>query len=278
MPFTASVTQRAVAHELAQAREDRGLSIRDVASRTAWHNSKVSRIESARTKASATDVTKLGEIYEADGGTVARWIEMAQDDISGAWWQRYERWLAASFVEFLTFESEAVRAWSVQHMFVPGMLQTSDYIRALHMVGPLRDPGRNDAEYEVRLRRQRRLHGADPLIFHALLAESALHWRFGSREILHDQLVHLRDMSQLENVHIRVVSFARPAIIYPTDFFELPRSGSVAFGEASWGTPMYDDPLDLAEARREIERVEAAALSEEETNKLLEQRIRETRE
>ena len=278
MPFTASVTQRAVAHELAQAREDLGLSIRDVASRTTWHNSKVSRIESARTKANATDLAKLGEIYEVDGATVARWVEMAQDGISNAWWQRYERWLTASFVEFLTYESEAVRAWSIQHMFMPGLLQTSDYVRSLHTVGPLRDPGRNDAEYEVRMRRQRRLHGPEPLIFHALLAESALHWQFGSREILHSQLIHLRDMSQLENVHVRVVPFARPAIIYPTDFFELPRSGSIAFGEASWGTPMYDDPLDLAEARREIERVQAAALTEEETHQLLEQRIRETSE
>lgn len=277
MAFTASVTQRAVAHELAQAREDLGLSIRDVAGRTTWHNSKVSRIESSRTKASAADITKLGEIYDADGATVARWIEMAQDNISNAWWQRYERWLAASFVEFLTYESEAVRAWSVQHMFLPGLLQTSDYIRSLHTVGPLRDPGRNDAEYEVRLRRQRRLHEPEPLVFHALLAESALHWQFGGREILRNQLIHLRSMSELENVHIRVVPFARPATIYPTDFFELPRSGSVAFGEASWGTPIYDDPLDLAEARREIERVEAAALSEEETDQLLEQRIRETR-
>ena len=278
MPFTASVTQRAVAHELAQAREDRGLSIRDVAGRTAWHNSKVSRIESARTKASAADVTKLGEIYEADGGTVARWIEMAQDDISGAWWQRYERWLAASFIEFLTYESEAVQAWSMQHMYMPGLLQSPDYTRALQAVGPLRDPVRNDAEYEVRLRRQRRLYGPEPLIIHSLLAESALHWQFGSRESLHGQLIHLRDMSRLENVHIRVVPFVRPVTIHPTDFFDLPRSGSIAFGEASWGTPMYDDPLDLAELRREIQRAEAAALSEEETIQLLEQRIRETRE
>jgi Domain of unknown function (DUF5753) len=157
------------------------------------------------------DVTKLGEIYEADGGTVARWIEMAQDDISGAWWQRYERWLAASFVEFLTFESEAVQAWSMQHMYMPGLLQSPDYTRALQAVGPL-------------------------------------------------------------------VPFVRPVTIHPTDFFEPPRSGSIAFGEASWGTPMYDDPLDLAELRREIQRAEAAALSEEETDQLLEQRIRETRE
>jgi transcriptional regulator with XRE-family HTH domain len=277
MAFTASVTQRAVAHELARAREDRGLSIRDVAGRTTWHNSKVSRIESARTKASAADITTLGEIYEAEGTTVARWIEMAQDNIANAWWQRYERWLTASFGEFLTYESEAVRAWSIQHMFVPGLLQTSDYIRSLHTVGPLRDPGRNDAEHEVRIRRQSRLHEPEPLIFHALLAESALHWQFGSQTILHGQLIHLRSMSELENVHIRIVPFARPATIYPTDFFELPQGGAIAFGEASWGTPMYDDPLDLAEARREIERVEAAALTEEETDQLLEQRIRETK-
>lgn len=278
MPYTASSSQRALADELTKARDDHGLSIRDVASATGWHNSKVSRIESARTKPSPADVRMLGALYEADEAAVARWVGMARDSIGDVWWRRYERWLTSTFIEFLAYESDATVAWSVQHMFMPGLLQTPDYIRSLHNVGPLRDPGRNDAEYEVRILRQRRLHGPEPLILHALLAESALYWQFGSRAVLHGQLLHLRDLSELENVHIRVVPFVRPVTIYPTDLFEPPQGEAVVFGEASWGTPMYDDPVDVREARREIERVEAAALSEQETLNLLEQRIRETKE
>lgn len=278
MPFTASSRQRALANELARARDDRGLSIRDVAASTGWNNSKVSRIEGARTKASPTDVRALAELYDAAEDTVSRWLDMARDNIGDIWWRRYERWLTSSFVEFLAWESDAVRAWSVQHMFMPGLLQTPEYIRSLHTVGPLRDPGRNDAEYEVRIRRQQRLNEAEPLILHALLAESALFWQFGSREVLHGQLLHLREMSALNNVHIRVVPFVRPVTIYTTDLFEPPQGDAVVFGEASWGTPMYDDPVDVREARREIERVEAAALSEEETLRVLDRRITETKE
>ncbi|MBR7839264.1 helix-turn-helix domain-containing protein [Actinospica durhamensis] len=229
MPFRASWTQRALADELMETRTSRGLSIRDVAESIApkWHNSKVSRIESARTKVSAADVRALGAVYEVDDETIARWVEMARDSITDAWWERYERWLTPTFIEFLAYENEAARAWSVQHMFMPGLLQTPDYIRALHTVGPIRDPGRNDAEYEVRIRRQRRLTEPDPLTFNALLAESALHWQFGSRAIMHAQLRHVREISELENVSVRVVPFARPVTIYPTDMFEPGSTGLI---------------------------------------------------
>ncbi|WP_281415463.1 hypothetical protein [Actinospica durhamensis] len=41
---------------------------------------------------------------------------------------------------------------------------------------------------------------------------------------------------------------------------------------------MYDDIVDVREARREIERIDAVALSEDETRALLDKRIEETRE
>jgi hypothetical protein len=233
-------------------------------------------MENCVIKVTPADVRGLASVYGLSDADIDRLGEMARDAITDAWWKRYERWLSASFVEFLAYENEAARAWCVQHMFVPGLLQTPDYITSILEVGPLRDPGRNDAEYEVRLRRQRRLDDeADPLVLNALIAESILHWRIGGKDVLIGQLKHLCDMASKDNVHIRVAPFERPVTIYPVDLFEPSSGQAVAFGEASWGTPMNDDPMDVRETRREIARVEAAALSEEETITLIEQRIRE---
>lgn len=275
MAFRASWAQKQLADELAKKRKDLELSLRDVAERTGWHNTKISRMENAIIKVAPVDVRTLADLYGLTEADVSRLSEMARDSITDAWWKRYERWLSSSFVEFLTYENEATRAWSVQHQFMPGLLQTPEYISAILAVGPLRDPGRNDAETEVRLRRQRRLSETDPIVLHALLAESLLYWQIGGKDVLIGQLKRLCNAAAQENVHIRVLPFERPVTIYPTDLFETESGQAVAFSEASWGTPMYDDPVDIRETRREIARVEEAALSEEETINLIEQRIRE---
>ena len=275
MAFRASWAQKQLADELARRRKDLDLSLRDVAERTGWHNTKISRMENAVIKVAPADIRTVQELYGLSDADVIRLSEMARDSITDAWWKRYERWLSASFVEFLTYENEAARAWSVQHQFMPGLVQTPEYIRAILAIGPLRDPGRNDAEYEVRLRRQRLITGADPLVLHVLMAESLLHWQIGGKDVLVGQLKHLCELAERENVHIRVLPFERPVTVYPTDLFETQSGQAVAFSEASWGTPMYDDPVDIRESRREIERVEASALSEEDTRDLIEQRIRE---
>jgi hypothetical protein len=161
-------------------------------------------------------------------------------------------------------------------MFVPGLLQTSEYIKALLSIGPVRDPDRNDADYEVRLRRQRRLEDPDPIELRTLIAESVLHWRFGGSEVMRRQLAHLCTVAGRETVSVRVIPFSHPIPIYPVDLFESGGDGpAVVFSETQWGTPFTEDPIEIRQARREIERLEQAALSEADSLQVIRQRIRE---
>lgn len=276
MPFTASWTQKALADELSRLRKVRGYSVRDVAERTGWSIAKISRGENGVSKLNPLDVRRLAGLYEVDDADVDRLCEMARDSIADAWWRRYERWLSPTFLEFLAYEADAARAWSVQTMFVPGLLQTSDYVKAILSIGPVRDPDRNDADYEVRLRRQHRLEEPEPIHLTALIAESVLHWQFGGPEVMRGQLTHLCTAAERPNVSVRVIPFAHPIPIYPIDLFESGGSApAVVFSETQWGTPFTEDPIELRQARREIERLEAAALSESESSEMIERRIRE---
>ena len=276
MPFTASWTQKALADELSRLRKERGHSVRDVAERTGWSIAKISRGENGVSKISPLDVRRLAELYEVPAADVDRLCEMARDSVADAWWRRYERWLNPTFLEFLAYEADAARAWSVQTMFVPGLLQTSDYVKAILSIGPVRDPDRNDADYEVRLRRQRRLEGPDPIEVNALIAESVLHWQFGGGEVMRGQLTHLCALAERPNVSVRVIPFAHPVPIYPVDLFESGGEGpAVAFSETQWGTPFTEDPIELRQARREIHRLEEVALSEQGTIEMIERRVRE---
>jgi transcriptional regulator with XRE-family HTH domain len=277
MAFQASRAQKRLADAMSELRAAQGLSHRDVATMTGWSTAKISRVENALSRLDPADARLLAQLYKVPDTDIEVLCTMANDDRTGTWWTRYERWLSASFVDYLGYEDEATCIWTVQTMFVPGLLQTRSYIDHLVTGGPGQDSDRADAESEVRLLRQRRLEEPDSLRVYALLGEPVLHWQFGGPDVLHEQLCHLRDLTEKPNVSIRVIPYQSATAIYPLDFFEFGGEGDeVAFSETQWGTPLHTDPLEIRQARRELARLESAALSEIDTAKLIEQRIRKS--
>jgi hypothetical protein len=64
--------------------------------------------------------------------------------------------------------------------------------------------------------------------------------------------------------------------IYPVDLFESGGDGpAVVFSETQWGTPFTEDPIEIRQSRREIKRLEQAALSEADSIQVIQHRIRE---
>jgi transcriptional regulator with XRE-family HTH domain len=275
MGFTASSAQRALGDKLTQLRGERNWTHRDVKRETGISSTMLSRMENAKGAVNTTELRRLLEAYGQDESEIVRLLELARDGVTDAWWERWARFLSPSFVEFLVYENDAREAWSAQTIFVPGLLQTEDYIRALVAVGHVRDRRRNEADLQVRLRRQRRLDEPEPLVLHALMAESVLHWQIGGNGVMAAQFRHLVELNRRDHIHIRIIPFTKPIAIYPVDYMVPAIGEPVAFSETQWGTPMNDDPIDTEDARFEIERYEEAALSEDETSQLLEQRIRE---
>ena len=247
MPFTASWTQKALAEELSRLRKECGYSVRDVAEHTGWSIAKISRGENGVSKLNPLDVRRLAALYEVADADVDRLCEMARDSIADAWWRRYERWLSPP-----SWSSSAMRPTPrapgrCRPCSSPGLLQTSDYVKAILGIGPVRDPDRNDADYEVRLRRQRRLDEPDPIELTALIAESVLHWQFGGPAVMRGQLAHLNTMAERPHVSVRVIPFAHPIPIYPIDLFESGGAApAVVFSETQWGTPFRRIPLSSA--------------------------------
>lgn len=277
MAFQASRAQKRLAEVMSELRAAQGLSHRDVSTMSGWSTAKISRIENALSRLDPADARTLAQLYKVPDSDVEVLCTMARDDRVGTWWTPYERWLSASFVDYLGYENEATCIWTVQTMFVPGLLQTRDYIGHVVTGGPGHDSDRADAEIEVRLLRQRRLDEPDSLRLYVLIGEPVLHWQFGGPDVLHEQLLHLRALADKPNVSIRVIPYYHATAIYPLEFFEFGSPGDeVAFSETQWGTPLHADPLEIRQARRELAGLEAAALSETDTIKLIEQEIRKS--
>jgi transcriptional regulator with XRE-family HTH domain len=273
--FTASSAQRALGEKIIQLRRDSGWTHRDVRRETGIPSATLSRMENAKGPVNTTYLRRLLEAYGLEDGEVVALLKLALDGVNDAWWERWRRYLHQSFLDFLAYENDARESWSVRTMFVPGLLQTEDYARALLSAGHVRDRQRGEADLQVGMRRRRRLDEPDPLVFHALMAESVLHWRIGGDDVLRDQFRHLVELGERDHVHIRIIPFSRPMAIYPIDYIVPAVGDPAAFPETQWGTPMKNDPEDTEDTRYKIEQYQELALSEAESTRLLEQRIGE---
>jgi hypothetical protein len=109
---------------------------------------------------------------------------------------------------FIGFEGEAESASNYESLFVPGLLQTEDYARAV-ITGVLPFASREEVErrVEVRMERQEVLRGDNPLQLWGIVDEAALRRQVGSPAVMRAQFRHLLEASELPNVTFQVIPF-----------------------------------------------------------------------
>jgi len=114
---------------------------------------------------------------------------------------------SSGFRPFSPYEAVAVSLRLFEHTLIPGLLQTEDYARAVLAVHPGTTPDEVDERLAARMARQAILGREDspPPVLWVLLDEQVLHRDPGSREIMHDQLMHLADMARRPNITVQII-------------------------------------------------------------------------
>ena len=124
------------------------------------------------------------------------------------WWHDYNDVLPTWFEAYVGLEEVAtqIRAYEVQ--FVPGLLQTEDYARAVTLLGHDAASAR-EIERRVRLRmtRQAVLTREDPPNVWAVIDEAVLSRPAGSPAVMRGQLEHLSELAHRPNVTIQIIPF-----------------------------------------------------------------------
>ncbi|MEU7582224.1 helix-turn-helix transcriptional regulator [Streptomyces sp. NPDC041068] len=206
-----TVLGRKLGGELLRLRDAAGKTQQQAARTISATNSKIVKMEQGWVPMRDPDIRVLCEFYELlDPKAVARMLELARLDRerrkAKGWWQHAPQ--AEAMAEYIAMEDVAtgVRAW--QQALVPGLLQTPAYTRALAVSeGLWEDPDEIEGIVGVRVKRQSRLSGAQPLQFYAVIGESALRQQVGGPEVMRAQLQHLLEAAQLPNVRIQVLPF-----------------------------------------------------------------------
>jgi transcriptional regulator with XRE-family HTH domain len=193
---------------LRRRREAAGLSRSQAAYEIRASQAKISRLESGRVGFKERDVADLLTLYGVhDPAERAEYLDLASQANSRGWWHRYSDLLDSWFETYLGLEeaASAIRNYEVQ--FVPGLLQTEDYARAVTKLGNT-DAAVIEQRVELRMRRQELLHRSNPPMLWAVIDEGALRRPLLGPEQTRAQLAHLIEMNELPHVSLQVVPFS----------------------------------------------------------------------
>jgi transcriptional regulator with XRE-family HTH domain len=203
-----SARGRRLAAELRRLREHTGMTGDEVAQRLGWSGSKISRIELQRTGVKQDDLRKLLDLYGVSEPHRADLITLAREATQKGRLEKVTAGLPAGYTEYFRAEADARSVWNWEPQVVPGLLQTPDYARAIMQGWQSMfalPPGEIDRRIQARLVRQQRLRGDHPLELSAVVDESVLYRRFGTQDVMLQQLDHLVADSRLPNVELRIL-------------------------------------------------------------------------
>ncbi|MBO4258585.1 helix-turn-helix domain-containing protein [Streptomyces griseorubiginosus] len=264
--------------QLAGFREDVGLSQEQAARAVGFSPAKLSRIEAGKGRRPPTedDVRALLQLYRTDDHETSVLLQLLRRAGEPGWWQRFDKRLMPEWFDRLVGlqeAAEAIRTFEIQ--YVPGLLQTPAYTRAVVERGLPSAPAREvERRVELRTRRRELLQRPDPPQLWAVVDESVL-WRvLGSREVMREQLEYLVKMAQLPHVTVQIVPLdvtnaSAPAI--PVTYLrfgglELP---DVVYLEHIRSATFLEDRDETEEYRVTLDRLADEALNPRESLTLL---------
>ncbi|QUH00027.1 helix-turn-helix domain-containing protein [Saccharopolyspora erythraea] len=213
---------RAIGVELRRAREDAGLSARQLAEKIGKSHTTVGRWESGERSPRPVDVATVLSALGADNHLREELIELARNS-NGRHWvasslPEQQRQLAA----LLEIERDATLVVSASPLLVPGLLQTSRYARAIIGAGGV-PADEVETRVAVRLGRRDSIMRSDPAQLLALIDETVLRRVIGAVDVLAEQLRAICEVMQRPNVEVRIIPLSagwHPALEGPFDLFE----------------------------------------------------------
>ncbi|WP_329265501.1 helix-turn-helix domain-containing protein [Streptomyces sp. NBC_01478] len=277
-----TVLARKLGGELLRLRDEAGLTQPQAAEALSATAAKVAKMERGWVPFRDPDIRILCDLYGVTGPkAVERLLSLARTDRerrkAKGWWNQYPE--LRSLVEYVALEDIAtsVRTW--QGAFVPGLLQTPDYARALAIGNAdWDDPDDVERFVEAKIARQARLTDVNSLNLWAVVGEGALRQLVGGREVMRVQLAHLAEVARLPNIRLQVVPFLAGSHPGMTSAFSVvsfaePGAMDVVYMDTTSSTLWLESEADAARHNTTFERITRSGLALRDSTALIE-RIR----
>jgi transcriptional regulator with XRE-family HTH domain len=237
--------------------------------------SKISRLELGRVGFKTRDVIDLLTLYGVnDPDKRDAFLEMVKRCNEPGWWHRYTDLVADWFQDYLGLEESASRIQTWEQQFVPGLMQTEDYAKAIATYGwsPLANQS-VQGQVSVRMRRQALLARPDAPKLWAVIDESVLHRPIGGRQVMLGQIEHLLELTRRPNVTLQAVPYQFSGYAAEGSFtmlrFAEPELPDVVYLEHLSGALYLDKRSDTELYNRVFDRLTVDAHTPDHTRQLL---------
>jgi hypothetical protein len=261
--------------QLRRLRELAGVSRDDAGYHIRASGSKISRLELGRVSFKERDVADLLDYYNVGGDQKDQLLQLTHEANATPWWQKYREVVPDWFQVYVGLEEAAalIRIYEVQ--FVPGLLQTEDYARAVVVQGqPSLSPEETDQRVAVRLGRQKLFSRENPARLWAIVDEAALRRPIGGRDVLAGQINRLIDATAEPNITLQVMPFKHGGHAAEGGAFTIMRFPEadlpdMVYMEYLTGAHYIDKPEDVEVYAAVMERLSVAGTSPEKTRDIL---------
>lgn len=260
-----TVRQRELGKRLRDLRLQRDETVEQVAEKLLCSATKVSRLETGARRPSLRDVRDLCQLYGVDEATSAEFMTLAREARAQGWWTQYDD---LKLDPYIGLEQEATAITCYSMYYVPALLQTEEYARAIiKAIAPKMDPAVLQQRVEARLRRQELLEQDKRPRYRALLDEAVLHRPVGGSATMAAQLDKVLEIEREGMATIHVIPFdvgahaAADSLFVLLEFAEDSNLSPVVFVEGLTAHQYLERREDIARYREAVENLRDTALS-----------------
>ncbi|MFI9615010.1 helix-turn-helix domain-containing protein [Streptomyces sp. NPDC052023] len=273
-----TVGQVVLGKRLQELREAAGLRREEAARVLRVAPATVRRMETAEVTLRIPYLQILLPAYGIPEDEVAAFVTLAEEANRPGWWQRFSDVLPDWFSLFVSLEGAARLIRSYEPHFVPGLLQTEDYARAVLEAGTIgRSGGAETIERHVSLRmaRQELLRRPRPPHLWVIMDETVLRRPVSTRrDVMAAQLDRLLEAAESDRITLQVAEFAagpHPGTYAPFSLFRFaePELPDMVFTEYLSGALYLDSRSEVSAHLEVLDHMTAHAASAQRTRKIL---------
>ncbi|MEU6229034.1 helix-turn-helix transcriptional regulator [Streptomyces sp. NPDC047042] len=272
-----TVGQVVLGRRLQELREAAGLKREEAARVLRVASATVRRMEMAEVSLKIPYVHVLLTAYGVPEDEVATFVDLAEEANEPGWWQRFSDVLPDWFSLHVSLEGSARLIRSYEPHFVPGLLQTPEYARAVMEAGTIGHTGPEAVERHVSLRmaRQKLLTREHPPHLWVIVDETVLRRPVSiDGKVMRDQLDRLLDASESGHVTIQVAEFRdgpHPGTSAPFELFRFaePELPDMVYTEYLTGALYLDSRREVASHLEVLDHMTAGAASAQRTKEII---------
>jgi hypothetical protein len=260
--ITSTARRRELGAELRRIREKSGFNGVDLATRLSWTTTRLSRAETGHRPMTEVEVSTYTAMCGVAGNELGDLLALAKEPDDHRL-KSHEGRIPDELRTLIFHETTATEIDTVEPIYMPGLLQTEDYARALfHEIG-IEDHGMIEEGVRIRMSRRSVLTRQNPPQCSFFVHENVLRSVVGGPQVMYEEMLHLLFLGTRPQCCLRVIPASagtRGLSAGSFHVFNYPDALSVVCVQHETTSEFLESRAHLVSYRAVLKRVASVAL------------------